>query len=50
MTTGSQKRKTVADLVSGDFGASLAENSQTETLVAEPSKSPKYEAEKLKRH
>ena len=47
MTTRSQKRKTVAELTSGDFEASVAENSQTVNLVAEPSKSPKIQADKL---
>ena len=45
MTTRSQKRKAVAELVLEDFEASVAENSQTENLVA--SKSPKTQAEKL---
>ena len=37
MTTRSQKRKAVAELVSGDFEASIAENNTTENLVAGPS-------------
>ena len=45
MTTRSQKRKAVAELVLEDFEASVAENSQTENLVA--SKFPKIQAEKL---
>ena len=40
MTTRSQKRKAVAELVSGELGASTAENNQTDSCVAAPSKSP----------
>ena len=47
MKTGSQNRKAVAELVSGDFEASVARNSQPENLVAGASKSPKLQAEKL---
>ena len=47
MTTRSQKRKAVAELVSGEFEASVAENSQLENLIVCPSKSPKIPAEKL---
>ena len=47
MTTRSQKRKTVAELVSGDFEASLAENNSTENLTASSSKNPRLELENL---
>ena len=47
MTTRSQKRKAVAELVSGDFEASIAENYTNENLVAEPSKNPRIEPENL---
>ena len=47
MTTRSKKRKAVAELVSGEFEASLAENNQPENLIAGPSKSPRVEPEKL---
>ena len=47
MTTRRQKRKPVAEVASGDFKTSLAENSHPEYLVAGPSKSPKIQAEKL---
>ena len=36
MTTRSQKRKAVAELVSGEFEASMAEKNQTESFVARP--------------
>ena len=39
MTTRSQKKKAVAELVSGDFEDSLAENNPRESLIAGPSKS-----------
>ena len=45
MTTRSQKRNAVAELVSGDFEASIAENNTTENLVAGPSKNPRIEPE-----
>ena len=45
MTTRSQKRKAVAKLVSGEFEASIAENSQSENLVAGPIKSFRVEPE-----
>ena len=48
MTTRSQKRKAVAELVSGDFEASLAENNSTENLIASSSKNPRLELENLK--
>ena len=47
MTTRSQKRKAVAELVSGDFEASLAENNSTENLTASSSKNPRLEFENL---
>ena len=47
MTTRSQKRKAVAELVSGDFEASLAENNSTENLIASSSKNPRLERENL---
>ena len=47
MTTRSQMRKAVAELVSGDFEASVAETSQSENQVARPSKSPEIQAENL---
>ena len=47
MTTRSQKRKAVAELVSGDFEASLAENNSTENLIASSSKNPRLELETL---
>ena len=47
MTTRSQKRKAEAELVSGDFEASIAENITTENLVAGPSKNPRIEPENL---
>ena len=47
MATRRQKRKAVAELVSGDFEASVAGNSQAENLVPGPSKSPKIQAEKI---
>ena len=47
MTTRSQKRKAVAELVSGDFETSVAENSSSENLVASSSKVPRMEPENL---
>ena len=47
MTTRSQKRKAVAELVSGDFEASLAENNSSENLIASSSKNPRLELENL---
>ena len=46
MTTRSQKNA-VAELVSGDFEASVAEKSQTEKPVAGPSKFGKMQAENI---
>ena len=47
MTTRSQKRKAVAELVSGDFEASLTENNSTENLIPSSSKNPRLELENL---
>ena len=47
MTTRSQIRKTVAELVSGDFEAPVAENNLSENLVAGPCKSLRAEPENL---
>ena len=47
MTTTSQKRKNVAELVSGDFEVSVTENSLSEHLVASSSKVPRVEPESL---
>ena len=47
MTTRSQKRKAVAELVSGDFETSVTENFPPETLVASSSKIPRIKPEGL---
>ena len=47
MTTRSQKSKAVAELVSGDFEVSVAENSPSENLIASSSKVPRVEPESL---
>ena len=47
MTTRSQKRKAVAELVSGDFETSVNENSPFESLVASSSKVPRIKPEGL---
>ena len=47
MTTRSQKRKAVAELASGDFETSVAENSPSEHLIASSSKSPRIQSENL---
>ena len=47
MTTRSQKRTAVAELVSGEFEASVAENSQSKNLIAGPSKTLRVEPENL---
>ena len=47
MTTRSQKRKAVAEMVSGEFEASVAGNNQPEILIAGPSKSPRVQPENL---
>ena len=47
MTTRSQKRKAVAELVSGDFEASVAENIPPENRIASSIKSPRIQPENL---
>ena len=47
MTTRSQKRKAVAELVSGDFETPVVENNSTENLIAGSSKNPRMETENL---
>ena len=47
MTTRSQKRRAVAELVSGDFEASIAENTPSESLIAGSSKVPRVAPENL---
>ena len=47
MTTRSQKRKAVAELVSGDFETSITENNSPENLIASSSKNPRLESENL---
>ena len=47
MTTGIQKRKAVAELVFGEFEASVSEKSSSENLVAGPSKTLRVEPENL---
>ena len=47
MTTRRQKRKAVAELVSGDFETSVTENSPSENLVVSSSKVPRIEPESL---
>ena len=47
MTTRSQRRKAVAELVSGDFETSVVENNPRENLVASSSKSPRIQPENL---
>ena len=47
MTTRSQKRKTVAELVSGDFEASVAQINSSEILIAGPSKTLRVKPENL---
>ena len=47
MTTRSQKRKAVAELVSGDFETSVTEKSPPKNLVARSSKSPRMQPENL---
>ena len=46
-TTRSQKRKAVAEVVSGDFVASIAENNPSENLVAGPITTLRVEPENL---
>ena len=47
MTTRSQKRKAVTELVSGEFETSLTENNLAENLVASSSKTTRTEPEDL---
>ena len=47
MTTRSQTRKAVAELVSGELEASVVENDLSEKLVAGPSKTLRFEPENL---
>ena len=47
MTTRSQKRKAVAERVSGEFEASVAENNLSEILIGGPSKTHRVEPENL---
>ena len=47
MTTRSQKRKAVAELVSGDFETSVTEKSPPKNLLARSSKSPRMQPENL---
>ena len=47
MTTRSQKRKAVAELVSGDFETPVNENITSEDLIAGPSKTLRIEPENL---
>ena len=47
MTTRSQKRKAVAELVSGDFETPVVEDNLAENLVAGHSKNPRVETESL---
>ena len=47
MTTRSQKRKAVAELLSGDIEASLTGNNSTENLIASSRKNPRLEPENL---
>ena len=47
MTTRSQKRKAVAELISGECEAFLVENNQSENLIAGHSKNLRVEPENL---
>ena len=47
MKTRSQKKRAVAELVSGEFEASVAENNSSKNLVAGPSKTLRVEPENL---
>ena len=47
MTTRSQKRKAVAELVSREFETRTVENNQSKNLIAGPSKSPRVQPEIL---
>ena len=47
MTTRSQKRKAVAELISGDFETPVNENIPSEDLIAGPSKTLSIRPENL---
>ena len=47
MTTRSQKRKAVAELISWEFETSVTENNQPENLIAGPSKFPRIQPNNL---
>ena len=47
MTTRSQKRRAIAELVSGEFETSEPENIPSEDLIASSSKGPRFEPENL---
>ena len=47
MTTRSQKRKAITELVSGEFEVSVTENHPTENIVAGTSKAARIETENL---
>ena len=47
MTTRSQKRKAITELVSGEFEVSVTENHPTENLVAGTSKAARIETENI---
>ena len=47
MTTRSQERKAVAELVSGDFETSASGNNRPGNLIAGPSRSPRLHPEHL---
>ena len=47
MTTRSQKKKALAELVSEEFEASVAENISSENLVAGPSKTIRVDPKNL---
>ena len=47
MTTRSQKKKALAELVSEEFEASVAENNSSENLVAGPSKTIRVDPKNL---
>ena len=47
MTTRSQKRKAITELLSGEFEVSVTENHLTENIVAGTNKAARIEAENL---
>ena len=47
MTPRSQKKKAVAELVSGEFESSIADSTQSENLIAGPSKTLRVEPKNL---